>query len=48
MFLATIAHETMSFRKLTELASGEKYEKHKGFGNATPGDGVRFKGRGFI
>jgi len=47
-FLAQILHETAGFQFLTELASGEAYEGRKDLGNTQPGDGRRFKGRGFI
>ena len=47
-FLAQIAHESGEFRYLHEIASGVTYEGRKDLGNTEPGDGVRFKGRGFI
>lgn len=46
MFLAQGAHETMGFRYLEEIASGQAYENRKDLGNTQPGDGVKFKGRG--
>jgi putative chitinase len=35
-------------RTTTEYASGAAYEGRHDLGNVHPGDGVRFKGRGFI
>ena len=48
MFLAQIGHESGQLRYRKELASGEAYEGRKDLGNTTPGDGVRYKGRGLI
>ena len=47
-FLATCAHESAMFTKLVEDSSGKQYEGRKSLGNVKPGDGPRFKGRGFI
>lgn len=46
--LATIAVETGNFKPITEFASGDAYEGRKSLGNTQPGDGRRFKGRGYI
>lgn len=48
MFLAQIGHESGQLRYVRELASGEAYEGRKDLGNTSPGDGVRYKGRGLI
>lgn len=47
-FLSQCAHESGSFKWVTEFASGAAYEGRKDLGNTQPGDGVRFKGRGYI
>jgi putative chitinase len=48
MFIAQLAHESGGFRYNEELASGADYEGRADLGNTQPGDGRRFKGRGFI
>src|SRR3954452_19930271 len=48
MFLAQLAHESISFTHFEELESGAKYEGNRALGNTQPGDGMRFKGRGPI
>lgn len=45
-FLAQLAHESGELRFLEELADGSAYEGRKDLGNAAPGDGRRYKGRG--
>jgi putative chitinase len=47
-FLAQTGHESGDLQYLEELASGQAYEGRADLGNAQPGDGVRFKGRGLI
>lgn len=50
--LATIKVETGGFSPIPEYGGDryftESYENRKDLGNTQPGDGVRFKGRGFI
>lgn len=48
MFIAQLAHESGGFQFMEELASGAAYEGRADLGNTQPGDGVRFKGRGYI
>lgn len=47
-FLAQIIHESGSFAYTHEIASGKAYEGRKDLGNINPGDGIKFKGRGYI
>jgi predicted chitinase len=46
--LATAEHESDSFSTLEEYASGDGYEGRNDLGNSQPGDGRRFKGRGYV
>jgi hypothetical protein len=46
--LATAYHESDRFRTMEEYASGAAYEGRANLGNMQPGDGKRFKGRGFV
>ncbi|WP_242067605.1 hypothetical protein [Leptolyngbya sp. FACHB-711] len=46
--LATIEHESSLGKYMTELSDGSQYEGRKDLGNIRPGDGPRFKGRGFV
>jgi putative chitinase len=47
-FIAQCAHESDHFKTMREYASGRAYEGREDLGNTEPGNGVRFKGRGFI
>lgn len=47
-FLAQLAHESDGFHTIQEYASGAAYEGRKDLGNVHPGDGVKYKGRGYI
>lgn len=51
MFFAQTDHESVGFKHTKELGNDkyfEKYEGRKNLGNTQKGDGLRFKGRGFI
>jgi predicted chitinase len=47
-FLAQLAEESAGYTAMREFASGAEYEGRSDLGNTQPGDGVRYKGRGFI
>jgi len=47
-FIAQVAHESDSFRATEEYASGLDYEGRRDLGNTQKGDGMKFKGRGYI
>lgn len=47
-WMAQCKVESDGFRALREYASGAEYEGRRDLGNILPGDGVKFKGRGFI
>ena len=47
-FCAQVGHESCSLRFFEEEASGHAYEGRIDLGNTSPGDGVRYKGRGPI
>jgi predicted chitinase len=47
-FLAQTAHESGGGRWMEELASGTAYEGRYDLGNVFPGDGVLFKGAGYL
>ena len=47
-FMAQCAHECAHFNTMEEYASGAAYEGRRDLGNTQPGDGRRYKGRGYI
>lgn len=47
-YLSQIMHETGALKYSEEIASGQQYEGRKDLGNTEPGDGKRFKGRGYV
>lgn len=47
-FMAQCSHECAHFNTMEEYASGADYEGRSDLGNTQPGDGKRFKGRGYI
>jgi predicted chitinase len=46
--LASAHHESGLGRLMVERASGKAYEGRRDLGNLTPGDGPRYKGRGYV
>lgn len=47
-FLGQLAHESDEFKTVQEYASGKAYEGRVDLGNTVPGDGTKYKGRGYI
>lgn len=47
-FIAQLIHESNAFKAVREYASGSAYEGREDLGNVFPGDGKKYKGRGYI
>ena len=47
-YLAQTFHESGALRYVEEIASGAAYEGRTDLGNTQKGDGMRYKGRGYI
>lgn len=47
-FIGQIAHESGEFNYMEEIASGKAYEGRLDLGNDEPGDGVKYKGHGWV
>ncbi len=50
-FIAQVAHESGGFQYMRELGPDSYFDRYEGredLGNTEPGDGLRFKGRGYI
>jgi putative chitinase len=45
-FLAQVGHESLDLLYMQEIASGAAYEGRADLGNTSPGDGMKYKGRG--
>jgi len=43
-----VAHESGYFHFLKECGTGKEYEFRKDLGNTASGDGIKYKGRGYI
>jgi predicted chitinase len=46
--LASAKHETDNFATMEEYASGKDYENRADLSNSQKGDGVKYKGRGYV
>jgi hypothetical protein len=46
--LGTAKHESANFQTMTEYASGQAYEGRTDLGNNQQGDGVKYKGAGYV
>lgn len=47
-FWAQVGHESGGLTYTKEIASGKAYEGRKDLGNVIKGDGMRYKGRGYL
>jgi putative chitinase len=47
-FIGQLSLESNEFSQMVEDGNGQEYENRHDLGNVSPGDGPRFKGRGYI